>query len=83
MMMLWGLSAGQLVKDPEYRRNANRCIQRGGMCLTRNRTPDRKVHAGVIDRSELIHQFRPSWYCYEPEGIRCYLPIPLTPIRRI
>ena len=44
-------------------------------------TPDRKVHAGVIDRSELIHQFRPSWYCYEPEGIRCYLPIPLTPIR--
>ena len=29
--------AGQLVRNREYRRNANNCIHRGGMCLTRNR----------------------------------------------
>ena len=39
-------------------------------------TPDRRVHAGVVNRRELHRQFHSGFYCYEPEHIKCWMPRP-------
>ena len=47
-----------------FYKSENTCVQ----------TPDRAVHAGVVDRRALLTQFRRSFFCYVPDGVRCWVP---------